>query len=1224
MQFISRKNITNYFLPALFVVVLIVNFLKPAQDNLQTIASRIEITLHQAQNEFDQSVSNQQLQSALLTGSINSSVFEKLKEKNIALFLFAGDSLMRWTNNVALPRPNVIGSNSSASILKLRNGWYYCMKQTITHDSLVLIGLVPVKYNYPFENKFLQNEFVLSNNIPGNIEITDTQIDGSVQVRSSSGAILCSLYVSGKEEFADTNLFLLVSQLLILLLLLYFIHAATTQLRWRFGFVYSLLFLVAVLILVRAVMIGFGLPSQFGLLELFKPKYYASSILIQSLGDLMLDTAFVAWIVFYSAQFLPEKFNSTNKLLAYFLVAVIFCYTALVTWLFKTIVIDSVISFEVYDILSISLYSVYGLACIGILLITHFIISKRIIEYAIDAALTWKQTAIPLLIFGLLYASMALYSQFTESIVFSSVWTIGFVLLGIILQRRNRLVQVRSFILYVTVYSILSSFFIENMYETKERNQREFFAGKLVNERDFVAEYLFIDAAEKIKDDAFVKSFFNNPVISHKEVVSRISALYLGGYFNKYDLTISVFDTTGHPVRGADSSFVNKPSHIKNSLGQLLYESDTAQNYSYVSWLPIASPEKVQGYIKLELIPKVYYGQNVYPELLIGSNIALSNITYNYDYAIYKNNKLIAQSGEFPYTYYWNKNYDFGDEDYTCIEEEDWEHSIQRFPNGKRVVVTIAREPVFEPIATFSYLFTFYFLLTALVAFIAIRFAGTNPQYDLFERFALSLRTRINYSMLFMIVISFIIIGIITISFFSRQYDSFYTDKLLRKEKVVHSSLEYYMQRSTNETLTSDGALLGSGLNLEVVRLAAINDIDINVFDPNGNLFVTSQPAIYEKGLVSKRMNPSAFTNLSQNVIAEATEQESIGKLKYLATYATLRSSKGNVMAYIGIPYFERSKNINDEVSSFLVSLMNVYVFLLICAAILAYFVSNSITKPLTIISEKLRILNLNKRNEPIEWNSNDEIGTLVSEYNKMITELEQSAQKLAKSERESAWREMAKQIAHEIKNPLTPMKLSIQYLQRAINDGNPNIEQLAKKVTKTLEEQIENLSSIATAFSSFAKMPKAENELINLNDLLKSIAELFNREKLGLITFTSKCEDAFVFADKNQLVSVFNNLVKNALQSIPENREGFVEIEVSETEGWINTSVRDNGSGIPVENRDKVFVPNFTTKSSGTGLGLAITKQIIDGAGGTIWFETSDDGTVFYVRLKKTDHINS
>jgi nitrogen fixation/metabolism regulation signal transduction histidine kinase len=474
-----------------------------------------------------------------------------------------------------------------------------------------------------------------------------------------------------------------------------------------------------------------------------------------------------------------------------------------------------------------------------------------------------------------------------------------------------------------------------------------------------------------------------------------------------------------------------------------------------------------------------------------------------------------------------------------------------------------------------------------------------------------------------MIIISFIIIGFITIGFFRKQYDNFYSDRLFRKEKVLHASLEYFIQQNagSNETLLSDR--LYNALNFEVARMAEINDIDINLYDKDGNMEVASQPAIYDKGLISKKMNPEAYFELVATKGAQETVQENVGELKYLATYAPVRNSAGEAIAYLGIPYFERSKNISDEVSSFLVALMNVYVFLLICAAIVAYFISNSITRPLTIISEKLRILNLNKKNEPIEWKSKDEIGVLIGEYNKMIKELEQSAYKLARSERESAWREMAKQIAHEIKNPLTPMKLSIQYLQRAIDDGNPNIDELAKKVTRTLEEQIENLSSIATAFSSFAKMPKAHNEIINVNELLKSIADLFNREEKVSLTFTTELETPLVFADKNQLVSVFNNLVKNAIQSIPENRTGFVDINIKDEDGWIISSVSDNGNGIPANLYDKVFVPNFTTKSSGTGLGLAISQQIIEGAGGHIWFESKENvGTVFFVKLKKNENV--
>jgi nitrogen fixation/metabolism regulation signal transduction histidine kinase len=271
----------------------------------------------------------------------------------------------------------------------------------------------------------------------------------------------------------------------------------------------------------------------------------------------------------------------------------------------------------------------------------------------------------------------------------------------------------------------------------------------------------------------------------------------------------------------------------------------------------------------------------------------------------------------------------------------------------------------------------------------------------------------------------------------------------------------------------------------------------------------------------------------------------------------------------------------------------------------------------LRFISEKLRILNLNKKNEPIEWKSKDEVGTLIAEYNKMIAELENSAAKLAKSERESAWREMARQIAHEIKNPLTPMKLSIQYLQRTIDEGGQNVTELAKKVNKTLIEQIDNLSAIATAFSTFAQMPKSQNEVLDLNEVVSGVVALFEKEENVHISFRTQLATAMVYADKNQMISVFNNLVKNAIQSVKEGSEAEIDIEIKEKDGNIKVIVTDNGSGISPDSYEKVFVPNFTTKSSGTGLGLAICKQIIENAHGDIWFVSElGTGTSFYVSL--------
>ena len=252
-----------------------------------------------------------------------------------------------------------------------------------------------------------------------------------------------------------------------------------------------------------------------------------------------------------------------------------------------------------------------------------------------------------------------------------------------------------------------------------------------------------------------------------------------------------------------------------------------------------------------------------------------------------------------------------------------------------------------------------------------------------------------------------------------------------------------------------------------------------------------------------------------------------------------------------------------------------------------------------------------------MDWGTKDEVGTLISEYNKMIKKLDDSANLLAKSEREGAWREMAKQVAHEIKNPLTPMKLSIQYLKHAFQSNPDNIEPLMQRVSNTLIEQIDNLAHIANEFSNFAKMPRANNEEFIVNVLVESVHDLFKEVKDADVSLTLPEKAFTVFADRKQLMRVLNNLIKNAVEAIPEDRDGAIKVSLFEQEIMAIIKVSDNGVGIPEEMKKKVFVPNFTTKNSGTGLGLAISKNIIESVNGKIYYETMPNiGTDFYVEL--------
>jgi len=290
---------------------------------------------------------------------------------------------------------------------------------------------------------------------------------------------------------------------------------------------------------------------------------------------------------------------------------------------------------------------------------------------------------------------------------------------------------------------------------------------------------------------------------------------------------------------------------------------------------------------------------------------------------------------------------------------------------------------------------------------------------------------------------------------------------------------------------------------------------------------------------------------------------------------------------------------------------------MLLIAITLSYFLSKYIIKSLNIISEKIVQTRLDKRNQKIEIeNASEEIYALVSAYNSMIDELEESAVKLATGEREQAWREMAKQVAHEIKNPLTPMRLSVQSFQRNFNPDDPDIRKKVEEYSDTLIYQIDTMSTIASAFSNFAKMPAQQNEILNVPKIVKLALDIFNED---YILFTSEKEEILAKIDRTQLIRVVTNLVKNATQALEDVENPRILVRVEEEETDVCISVSDNGVGITEENKERVFEPKFTTKSSGMGLGLPMVKNLVETYGGSITFTSKrNKGTIFTVRFPK------
>lgn len=349
---------------------------------------------------------------------------------------------------------------------------------------------------------------------------------------------------------------------------------------------------------------------------------------------------------------------------------------------------------------------------------------------------------------------------------------------------------------------------------------------------------------------------------------------------------------------------------------------------------------------------------------------------------------------------------------------------------------------------------------------------------------------------------------------------------------------------------------------------------------------------------------------------------EHVGQLRYVASYAPLFDSSGRLIAWLCVPSWYSYDDMQRELFSLLSIMISIYLVILLVAAFLSLLVARQFARPLKLLSERLRLFRLRGSNSHLSYSGNDEISQLVAQYNRLVDQLEEAAERLALSERQSAWKQMARQVTHEIKNPLTPMRLSVQMLQRLRDSDDPErFKAYFDKTTHMLIEQIDTLSNIATAFSDFARMPEAKRRPLDIINRLQTSVELFQSNPEGVNVSLHISPDISknppsVLADPEQLSQVFSNLLKNAIQAIPRNQKvRYVSVSATSDCDYVHINFTDNGMGIPEEIRDRIFLPNFTTKSSGSGLGLAIVNNIVDSNNGKISFTTTTGkGTTFTI----------
>ena len=412
-----------------------------------------------------------------------------------------------------------------------------------------------------------------------------------------------------------------------------------------------------------------------------------------------------------------------------------------------------------------------------------------------------------------------------------------------------------------------------------------------------------------------------------------------------------------------------------------------------------------------------------------------------------------------------------------------------------------------------------------------------------------------------------------------------------------------------------------NSLENRVTEISQYSQADINLFNINGRLIASNQSLIFENQILAPFANPTAMASLVENGSTKQLFSEFLGNMTYKSTYYGLRSSNDNqLLGVLSMPFFESEGQLKRQQIEILSNILNAFTFIFIIFVVLSFFASRMLTYPFTFLTQKIKTTTFSQYNEPLEWTTDDEIGLMVKEYNRMLVNLEKSKRALALSEKESAWREMAQQVAHEIKNPLTPMKLKLQHLQRVLSTGKIELREEYKKPIESLLNQVDILSDIATSFSSFAKMPVPLSERLDIADTLKNAVRLFKHEDINILTNIPR-EPVWIEGDQKLLGRIFNNLILNAQQAVSESIKPQFEVELQITSTKARVSISDNGEGIPDDIKEKIFIPKFSTKVEGSGIGLAIAKRGVEHAGGSIWFESqSGHGTTFYLEFPLMD----
>jgi two-component system, NtrC family, nitrogen regulation sensor histidine kinase NtrY len=1224
---------------SLFITAVIVQKTYTPVNNLEQTAKTLENNLHKKESDVDAVINNpisfNELEELPTHPQLALNYIQKFTTGNSIWFItLKKNQLSFWSGVKVIPdHPEFI--KNGYSFLKLANGYYDVIKKTNRDFSVIFF--IPVRLNYAFQNQYLQNTFAPDLIKDNNIEIADFTDKNIYEVHSIGNDYLFS--VKAKPDLVNHTFFYyeLTIWMLALLCACVLMTNVCDYIASKGYLAVALIFLAVFIVVLRYANLHYDWPNFTYRLEIFNPAIYGSSYTYPSLGDFCINILFISWfVVFFYKQRRRLMRKIPGKAVSYIILilgisALIFISASFLS-LFYGLVINSKISFDVSNVLNLSIFSLVGVLMLCFSFLIFYLLNEIFLTITTKLPIP-NSHKISLFVLGIVLASLVT--------VYQHVSTLFYVLLALIVfirayayRYKDGYLSATAFGFIILICAFMSSVKLGHFEDLKEKEIRKAYIQRLEVPDDANADDIFKRIEQQVVTDTSIIHYFRDSLYNTNYVKTRLQKLYFNGYLSKYEFNVHEFDSEDKPISTEKNydlnDFKDEVLYSSYKVSSYFYRENQSFGYlNYFAIIPIYQYKKNLGTIVVELKTKPLQSFVSFPGLLIDGQVNIENEFKGYSYAFYIDNKLLSESGSYVYDLTNHdlqgklKKYVFAN---TTNDKEEWylrfvtySHLIYKPSDRNLIVVSKEGNQLFFGITSITFFFVIFLafgflILTMRWLWLRIKILRVNNN-SLIWRFKFSLerilyKTRIQFSMVFAVVVTLVLVGFITFFSISTQYQD-QQDKTIREK--IGRIVRAFEAGPVNKYLTNNN----EESQVQFDEFANTYLADLTLFDLNGTMLISTQPKIYEFGLLARRINGRAYVALNKLQKSEYVNNEIIGKLNYKAAYLPVRNSKNETIAYLELPYFSNETDYKERIGALLNVMINVYALVFIAIGLFAVVIARQITAPLSFIQQSLSRTIYGKKNEPIKWDRNDEIGGLVKEYNKMIAALENSAQRLAQSERESAWREMAKQVAHEIKNPLTPLKLGLQLLDKSWRDKDPKFDQKFERFSKSFVEQIESLSSIASEFSAFAKMPDTRIEPLNVFEILTQAVTIFKQMDNVKIVYLPPATPFMINADRDQLLRCFNNLLKNAIEASPASRVGIIEVNYLITSKNILLTIHDNGNGIPEELREKIFEPNFTTKSSGTGLGLAFVKNSIENAGGKVWFETVvNEGTTFYLSL--------